>query len=151
MSTKIDEKIYYSSSGSREYAPLKYKYDDECKCMVPYFDKPLDRFKMIQASKNSTDIAAIVQRADAGDITALHVHGDEYYGDVSDVPTNINDINEQKLNAINSFYKMDPKIRNLFNNDVNEFLESLEDNSYVEKINSALKPVDNGNESVGDK
>lgn len=139
---KANDFDYVSHCGSKDYTPIEYIWSDETKCMIPVEGKKLDRFKIIQASKNSTDIAAIVQRAMAGDVSGLHVHP-EIYADVSNVPSSLNELNEQKVAAVNSFYNMDPKIKALFGNDVSNFIKAVENGSYVDVINNALKVVPN--------
>lgn len=144
--------IGVSSSGSRIYQPVDYEYSEKLKMIVPVFKKKLDRYKMIQASKNATDIAAIVKRAAAGDISVLNVH-QGFYGDFSDVPDNLNDMHQLNIEAINSWSKLDPNIRKLFNNDYDQFAEAVSNGSYVNVINEALKVKtdDKPQESEGDK
>ena len=112
--------------------------------MIPYFDKPVDMFKMIQACKNSTDINAIVQRAAAGDVSVLNVKNGSY-ADVSEVPDNLNDMHNLNIEAINSFNKLDPNIQVLFDNDYNKFAQAVEDGSYVNIINQAILKKNNEN------
>lgn len=133
----IKEEIGVSSSGSRYYVPLDYEYSEEAKCMVPVFKKPLDRFEMIQASKPSCDINYIVKRALAGDMTALNVK-QPTYADVSEIPDNLNDLHKMNIEAINSFSKLDPNIRKLFNNDVDQFISAVENGTYAKIISDAL-------------
>lgn len=135
---KVEEKtIVCSSSGNKNYFPVQYKYDDVAKCHVPYFDKPIDMFQKIQASKSSVDITTIVQRATLGDMTVLHL-GEKPYGDIADIPDNLNDLNKMNLEAINNFAKLDPSIKKLFNNDLNSFVKAVEDGSYIDVITKGL-------------
>ena len=139
MSDVKDIPVGVSSSGSRYYYQVKYKYDEESKCHVPYFDKPLNMFEMIQASKSSVDINTIVKRAQVGDLAVLHL-GEKPYGDVSNIPDNLNDLNEMNLQAVNQFISLDPSIRILFDNDVNKFSKAIEDGTYIDTINKAFAP-----------
>lgn len=98
INEKVEEKTKVcSSSGTKNYFKVQYKYDEQSKCHVPYFDKPIDMFQMIQASKASVDITTIVQRATLGDMTVLHL-GEKPYGDIADIPDNLNDLNSMNLN-----------------------------------------------------
>lgn len=133
----LSDKIGISSSGTNLYYKIKYKWSEEDKCMIPYFDKAVDMFKMIQASKNSTDINAIVQRAAAGDVSVLNVKNGSY-ADISDMPDNLNDMHSVNTEALNSFAKLDPNIQVLFDNDYNKFAEAVENGTYVNIINQAI-------------
>lgn len=135
---KNENLIGVSSSGCSIYCPIDYEYSEKEKCMIPVFNRKLDRYKMIQASKNATDISAILARAKAGDISVLHVR-DEVYADVSNVPDNINDVHALNIEALNGWSKLDPNLKKLFDNDYNKFSEAIENGSYVDVINNALK------------
>lgn len=135
-----------SSSGSPLYHPLKYKWSEEDKCMVPYFDKPLNRYEMIQASKDSTDIHAIINIVKLGDVSVLNVNPGVDDIDVSEMPNNINDAVQLQSNVMNQFINLDPKLRALFNNDFNEFSKAVSDNTYIDIINKGLAPVSNESE-----
>lgn len=136
---ELDLPIGKSHPGYRFYYKVNYKYDENAKCHVPYFDKPVDMWQMIQASKASVDITTIVKRATLGDLTVLHL-GEKPYGDISDIPDNLNDLNQFNKQAINDFIGLDPSIRNLFDNDVSKFAKAVEDGSYVDVIKKALNP-----------
>lgn len=135
--SNIKNNIGVSSSGSRIYCPIDYEYSDKHKCMIPVFNKKIDRYKTIQASKNSTDIAAIVKRAAAGDVSVLHVR-DEVYADVSQMPDNLNDVHSLNIEALNGWSKLDSNIKKLFNNDFETFSNAVENGSYINVINEAL-------------
>ena len=135
-----------SSSGSRYYTPIEYVYDEELKLMVPKFGKKLDRYAMIQASKPSCDINYIVKRALAGDYSALNVRVPNY-ADISDVPDNLNDLHAFNAEALNNFYKLDPNIRKLFNNNVDTFIEALNNGTYAGIISNALNIENSSNEN----
>lgn len=133
----IKEEIGVSSIGSQFYTPIEYIYDEKCKFMVPKFGKAVNRYEMIQASKPSCDINYIVKRALAGDMTSLNVKVPTY-ADVSDMPDNLNDLHSLNTEAINSFYKLDPNIRKLFNNNVDSFIEAVNNGTYSQIISDAL-------------
>lgn len=134
---EVKEVIGVSSSGSAFYTPIEYYYDEEVKCMCPKMGKPLNRYEMIQACKPSCDINYIVSRALAGDQSVLNVHQGEY-ADISDMPDNLNDLQAMQKNAISSFDNLDPKIRVLFNNNVDTFIEALNNGTYQDIIAKGL-------------
>lgn len=151
--TILTDGIGFSNCGTRLYYKIKYKWSEEDKCMVPYFDKPVDMFKMIQASKNATDINAIVQRAAAGDVSVINVKNGAYE-DISEIPDNLNDMHNLNIEAINSFSKLDPKLQVLFDNDFNKFAAAVADGSYITTINNVIlanNKVEEKPESDGDK
>ena len=134
------EVVGVSSSGSRYYTPIEYVYDEKAKCHVPTFGKKMDRYAMIQACKPTCDINYIYQRAKAGDLSVLNMHVPTY-ADVSDVPDNLNDLHQMNVEAINGFYKLDPNIRKLFNNDVDYFIESMNNGKVNDVIKAGLTPA----------
>lgn len=139
---------FQSSIGDKFYTPIEYEYSQEHKCFIPVSGKKINRYEMIQASKGSCDINYIVKRALAGDNTALNVRVPSY-ADVSEVPDNLNDLNNMNLEAINSFAKLDPNLRSLFDNDVDKFISSINDGTYIDVINKALNvKTDNTKEEV---
>lgn len=134
---KFDVLFGVSSSGSKDYYQVKYKYSEKDKCFIPYFDKPINLYEKIQASKASVDINTIVNRATLGDVTVLNV-GKPTYTDISNIPDNLNDLNHMNLESLNSFAKLDPSIKAVFDNDVNKFISAMQDGSYADKIVNAL-------------
>lgn len=139
----VQEKKVVSSSGSKFYTPIEYFWDDKVKFMVPKEGKKQNRYEMIQASKASCDINVIVKRALAGDPFVLNVrtsinNGSSDIVDVSDVPTNFNDIHNVNINAINQFAALDNNIKKLFDNDFNKFNQAVMDGSYVSIIQNAF-------------
>lgn len=143
----VKEEIGVSSSGSPYYTPIEYVYDNDVKCMVPVFGKPLNRYEMIQACKPSCDINYIVQRALAGDQSVLNVR-QESYGDISEIPDNLNDLQAMQKDAINSFDTLDPSIKVLFNNNVDTFIEALNNGTYQNIIVNGLKKEEKKEEKV---
>lgn len=146
MSEQVEK--FISSSGSKYYIPVEYEYDETLKVFVPKFGKKLNRYEMIQASKPSTDINYIVKRALAGDYTALNVKTPQY-ADVSEMPDNLNDLHAMNIEAINNFSKLDSNIKKLFNNDVQQFINAVNDGSYINVINEALNVQKEVKESEG--
>lgn len=138
---------FISSSGSKYYTPIEYVYDESCKCMVPKFGKKINRYEMIQASKPSCDINYIVKRALAGDMTALNVRTPQY-GDISDMPDNLNDLNALQKNSISGFDSLDSNIKALFDNDIDKFISAIGDGSYVDTINNYVSSLNKKTEEV---
>ena len=136
-----------SSSGNRYYTPIEYVYDEKVKCHVPTLGKKMDRYAMIQACRPTCDINFIYNRAKAGDYSVLNMHVPTY-ADVSEVPDNLNDLHQMNVEAINGFYKLDPAIRKLFNNDVDYFIDSMNNGKVNDIIKAGLTPVDEGKEKV---
>lgn len=136
----LSEVVGVSSSGSRFYTPIEYEYSEKDKCFIPKFGKKINRYDMIQASKPSCDINYIVKRAIAGDFTALNVKTPNYV-DISEVPDNLNDLHQMNVEAINGFYKLDPAIRTLFNNDVDYFIDCMNNGKVNDIIKAGLTPV----------
>lgn len=82
---------------------------------------------MIQAAKDSTDIAAIVARYKAGDESVLHVNPG-FIGDSVTLPKDIYDVkamNDLYDKVSGSFDKLPDDIKALFNNNVEEYLNSI--------------------------
>lgn len=129
-----------SSSGNRFYTPIEYVYDEKSKCHVPTLGKKMDRYSMIQSCKPTCDINYIYQRAKAGDMSVLNMQVPTY-ADVSEVPNNLNDLHQMNVEAINGFYKLDPNIRKLFNNDVDYFIESMNNGKVNDIIKAGLTPA----------
>lgn len=148
------ENFVVSSSGTKYYTPIEYVYDEGCKTYVPKEGKKLNRFEMIQASAPSCDINVIMKRAMAGDVTILTAmekgaNFEGNYSDISEIPDNINDINQLNVQAMNSFYQMDPNIRKLFDNDYTKFAEAYSNGTWVDVIKNAMNvPTDNSNTEV---
>ena len=129
-----------SSSGAAIYKPVAYKYDNDSKCMVPYLDKPQDRYAMIQASKAKVDINDIIKRAQCGDVSVLNMKRELPITDVSSIPDNMNDAHQLSVQALNNWSSLSPDVRKIFNNDLDVFMSAVEDGSYIQTINDALKP-----------
>lgn len=140
-----------SFCGSRTDSNIEYKYDDDAKGMVPFFGKPFNRYDMIQAAKASVDINDIVQRAKTGDVSVVNVKQVLPYTDVSQVPDNINDAHTLTTEALNSWSKLNPEVRSIFNNDLDSFMTASEDGSLRSKINDYYLNKDKVEAKDGDK
>lgn len=140
---EIVHDVFETNPGSRIKMVLKWKWSDEHKQMVPYYDEEkLDTYKMIQASVPSCDIVAIFNRAMLGDISKINLANPEMYNwgdaDVSEVPTDINSYNELRKVTLGSWNQVDPKVRAIFGNSFEAFSNAFNDGSFNDIINKAL-------------
>lgn len=88
----------------------------------------LDLYAYIQAQVASTDMASIVARVKAGDLDAINVNPNGYYGDATILPKDIQDVhamNKMYESAIGAFNKLDPEVKALFDNNSDKFLNAL--------------------------
>lgn len=113
-------KLSYSDNGDK-IAEIGEKFDLDSK---------------IQAAKDSTDIAAIVARYKAGDDSVLHVNPG-FVGDSVTLPKDIYDVkamNELYDKVSGSFNTLPADIKALFNNSVEDYLNSIISNKANEII-----------------
>lgn len=93
----------------------------------------------IQASKASTDMASIIARYNAGDESVLNVTPNGFYGDVSIIPSTVNDF--EKINklgeiAADKFAALPKEVQEAFGNDSNAFLNAIMANKVDEILNN---------------
>ena len=119
-----------SDPGTPYFYAIDYKYNEESGIMEPYFKDPIDLDEQIQLAKSQVDIDVIMKRWRAGDTSVLNVKPC-YYGDISEIPTNINDASSN-LKAVNDmFTKLNPEIKALFGNNINKMGEAINDGSFT--------------------
>lgn len=104
-------------------------------------------YEEIQSHRDSTDLSLILNRYFNGDPTALsRVQGT--YMDVTGLPDNIHEAMTLVDNARRDFDTLPPDIKQLFDNDANQFLSSLGTEDWFEKMqlkqDSSEKIVENG-------
>lgn len=92
----------------------------------------------IQASRASTDMATIIARYKAGDESVLNVTPNGFYGDVSIIPSSVNDF--EKINklgdiAAEKFALLPDEVKEAFGNDSNAFLNAVMANKVDSIIN----------------
>lgn len=108
----------------------------------------LDLDAMIQAAKESTDIAAIVARAKSGDESVLNVNPG-IIGDATALPKDIYDykaMNDLYDRVAGSFDNLPEGLKAMFDNDANKYLNAILDNT-ANSIVSKYKETQNSQES----
>lgn len=73
-----------------------------------------------------------------GDYSALDKNQGQYF-DTTNIPININDLNDYMFNLENEFNKSDPKLKSYFGNSFGNLVHSLQDNTFDSKYNDYLK------------
>lgn len=127
--------------GDKIYVKTRYFYGENGEQLAEPGDK-VDMDAYIQASKASTDIVSIIARAQAGDETVLNVHQNGLTGDLTKLPTNVNDVvalNKLSDKALNNFNALPQEVRDLFDNDATKFFNAVLENKANEVIDSYLK------------
>lgn len=94
----------------------------------------IDINAMINAQRDSTDIAYILQKMkETGDISALaKVEG--VYGDFTEFPKTYAEILQLRIDSENSFYALDPDVRSKFDNDFNKYFASAGTEEWFSKL-----------------
>lgn len=98
----------------------------------------------IQSFAEEVDIYNIIKRYESGDLAALNKYGEPKYADVSELPRDRLETESMTSNAVDSFNNLDPRVKELVNNNIGDFLKAnLED--IIKKI------VDDGKEKKVDE
>lgn len=147
---RIDENIFCSNVGSHFRQDVCYKWSEKDNCMIPYFGDKYSLYDKIQLAKSQVDIDMILKRAKAGDTSVLHVRN-EYYGDISDIPDNMNDLHQLNESISKSFDTLDPNIKALFNNDLGVFSQAVANGSFNDTINSYLESLKKSEKGEGEQ
>lgn len=108
-----------------------YEYNKSTRSLTP--TKKIEFYKEIQSYYESTRLDVKLKKYSMGDVTALGVPGGSF-GDFADVPTNLAQVLNAKESAQSSFFKLPGEIRELFNNDFTEFIRSVEDGTYQQRL-----------------
>lgn len=121
---------HVSPVGEKTYRKTRYYIDPETgeRCAEPGDEVNLDAY--IQSSAAATDLATIYEAFKEGDETVVNV-GRGIYGDMTQLPTNINDVvASQKVidTASKSFDALPDEVKELFGNDVNAYFNALLEN-----------------------
>lgn len=128
---------FVTNPGSHYKQDILYKFDVKYNCMVPYYGDKYDLYEKIQLAKTQVDLDMIVKRAKAGDMSVLNVKVANY-GDVSNIPDNMNDLNDLYRSIDSNFASLPGEIKNLFGNDVESFSKAVANGSYQDTINTYL-------------
>lgn len=141
MAKSNNNKLLCSNVGSHYKQDILYKFDVKSNCMVPYLGEKYDQYEKIQLAKTQVDLDTIIKRAKAGDTSVLNVNNANY-GDISNMPDNLNDLNDLYRSIDSNFNSLPKEIRNLFGDDIEVFSKGVASGSYQKTINdyfSSLK------------
>lgn len=126
-------------SGEKEEMTFRLEIDDYGhKSIVP--DKPINVYDKIQSYKDECDIKAIVERALAGDETALNQRTGTYM-DITGAPESMADAMRKIKAAEDAFGKMPKEIREKFNNSAAEYIAQLGSKEWIEKMGIAEEKI----------
>lgn len=121
-------------------------YDSVSECLTETETIPF--YEEIQSYYESTRLDHKIEQFRRGNSLALGIPGGEYI-DVSDVPTNLAQVLSSRDKARNDFYKLPEGIRNIFGNDYEQFVDSLQDGSYESKLTDYAKSISNPGDKGG--
>lgn len=98
-------------------------------------------YEKIQASKDETLIYNILERFNAGDVTALNkVQG--VYGDFSNAPKTMAEAQQALINAESSFMSLPLEVRREFNMSIGEFLASANNGKLTDVLAKYTKQTE---------
>lgn len=100
----------------------------------PVIDEVRNNHEFINSWRESTDLAILLQKYSAGDVSALN-QKPLIYGDFSEVPNNLADWVNVKDSAELCFEALPDNIKALFK-DAKGFYESVASSDWLEKVNS---------------
>lgn len=121
-------------------------YDSVNECLTETETIPF--YEEIQSYYESTRLDHKIEQFRRGNTLALGVPGGEYL-DVSNVPTNLAQVLSSRDKARQDFYKLPEGIRNIFGNDYEKFVDSLQDGSYESRLTEYAKTISNTGNSGG--
>lgn len=98
--------------------------------------KPI--YDMIQAHREETEIERIVKRAMQGDMSVLNAMAGQYI-DVSGAPKSLAEAQQIIINAKRDFEKLDPEIRQKFDNNVEVFIAEAGSKKWLDKMGVSAK------------
>lgn len=93
--------------------------------------KPI--YEMIQAHREETEIERIVKRAMQGDMSVLNAVAGQYI-DVSGAPKSLAEAQQVIINAKRDFEKLDPEVRQKFDNNVEIFIAEAGSKDWLDKM-----------------
>lgn len=148
----LHQNVESNNPGLTTRKTFKFEYDEEYKCPRRVITGEIDWQGYIEASKDSTDINLIVQRANNGNNAGLNVMNG-VYEDISELPSNMQDLSKFADNIRNDFDKFPDEVKKLFgdyqtfmnmtiNGSVNNILAD-----YANKIINENKEVNNADSS----
>lgn len=109
-------------------------------------------YEKIQASKDETLVYNILDRFNAGDVSALQQRKGQY-GDFTQAPKSLVEAQQALIDAENYFYSLPIEVRKEFNHSVNEFLHSAGNGKLAERHQyfKAPEPVENAIKQVANQ
>lgn len=120
--------IGFTSNGSKWSYRVKLSIDPVTGEKIADVGERIDLDATIQSYRDSTDIASIIARYQAGDETVLNVNSSGFTGDVTILPKNINDVvgtNGLFKEVLDKFNSLPDDVRALWNNDPSAFYQSV--------------------------
>ncbi len=120
--------IGFTSHGSKWSFRTKLSIDPVTGEKIADVGERIDLDATIQSYRDSTDIASIIARYNAGDETVLNVNSAGFTGDVTILPKDINDVvgtNGLFENVLDKFNSLPEDVRALWNNDPSAFYQSV--------------------------
>lgn len=116
--------------GSSEKVAFKMQIDkDGRRYLKP--DGLIDTYAQIQSHKDSVDIQAIMERFANGDASVLS-KAQGLYGDYTNVPTSINELQNRVMDAERLFYQLPVETREKFEHNPSIFYSSIGSDSFNE-------------------
>ena len=104
-------------------------------------------YKEIQAHKEECLVYNILERYVNGDISVLN-KSQGMFADISNMPKSLNEAQEIILNAENLFKEMPFNIRSEFNHSMSEFVASISNGTFEDKVNKHFQPQSDKVESI---
>lgn len=89
--------------------------------------------EMIASYEESCDIHTLIDRFNAGDLTALNKR-QGMYGDFTNMPKNMAEMLQLQIDARIAFDSLDKETKKKFDNDINKFLATAGEDEWSEKL-----------------
>lgn len=138
---RIAEKRFYCSAGD----PVKTIYSPVVKDDGSIEIEPSGKVNTdeeIQSYAQSCDMKVILNRYMNGDTSVLNMK-EGMYGDFTKMPKTYAEFLQQQIDAENTFNKLDPKIKEKFDNDLNQFMATAGSEEWMKKLGVFKeKPID---------
>ena len=133
--TKYERVEKVSIPGNPIKDQLAGEYDKNKNIVVVPKGK-INQYAYINSFADSVDIHVLLARFQNGDKEALLQRAGAYI-DISALPTNINEFIELSRNAENLFNTLPVEVKEKFNNNVVEFISTVGDKEWIEKMNTS--------------
>lgn len=92
----------------------------------------IDIKQMINAQREQTDIAYIVNAIKNGDESMLNKNG--FFGDMTSMPKTFAEVLQLQIDAEKSFYDLSTEVRQKFDNDFNQYFATAGTMEWCEKL-----------------